>query len=83
MRRRTAEVRVLVLWKRRWSTPSSASRRGSPADSEVLDVERNLLAAELALAESERARKAALTDLVKALGGGWAGGDGAQPPEPR
>ena len=50
---------------------------------EVLDVERNLLAAELALAESERARKAALTDIVKALGGGWAGGDGAQPPEPR
>lgn len=47
---------------------------------EVLDVERNLLAAELALAESERARKAALTDIVKALGGGWAAGGGGRQP---
>lgn len=39
---------------------------------EVLDVERNLLAAELARIDSERARKAALADIFKALGGGWA-----------
>ena len=39
---------------------------------DVLDVERNLLAAELARIESERARKGALADLFKALGGGWA-----------
>jgi multidrug efflux system outer membrane protein len=38
---------------------------------DVLDVERNLLAAELARIEGERARKAALTDIFKALGGGW------------
>lgn len=38
---------------------------------EVLDVERNLLAAELARIDSERARKAALADIFKALGGGW------------
>lgn len=38
---------------------------------EVLDVERNLLQAELARIEAERARKAALADLFKALGGGW------------
>ena len=38
---------------------------------EVLDVERNLLAAELARIDSERARKAALADMFKALGGGW------------
>ena len=40
---------------------------------DVLDVERNLLAASLARIDSERARKAALADLFKALGGGWAG----------
>jgi multidrug efflux system outer membrane protein len=38
---------------------------------EVLDVERNLLQAELARIDAERARKAALADLFKALGGGW------------
>ena len=38
---------------------------------DVLDVERNLLNAELARIDSERARKAALADVFKALGGGW------------
>ncbi|MFB0936757.1 MAG: efflux transporter outer membrane subunit [Propionivibrio sp.] len=38
---------------------------------EVLDVERTLLAAELVRIDSERARKAALADMFKALGGGW------------
>jgi multidrug efflux system outer membrane protein len=38
---------------------------------DVLDVERNLLNAELARIDSERARKAALADIFKALGGGW------------
>ncbi|MFC5300327.1 efflux transporter outer membrane subunit [Azospira restricta] len=38
---------------------------------EVLDVERNLLAVELARIDSERAARAALADLFKALGGGW------------
>ncbi len=38
---------------------------------EVLDVERNLLVAELARIDSERARKAALADIFKALGGSW------------
>ena len=38
---------------------------------DVLDVERNLLTAQLARIDSERARKAALADLFKALGGGW------------
>lgn len=40
---------------------------------DVLDVERNLLNAQLARIDSERARKAALADLFKALGGGWPG----------
>jgi multidrug efflux system outer membrane protein len=43
---------------------------------DILDVERNLLAAELARIDSERARKAALADIFKALGGGWAAGGG-------
>ena len=38
---------------------------------DVLDVERNLLAAELARVDAERAQRAALADLFKALGGGW------------
>ena len=38
---------------------------------DVLDVERNLLAAELSRIDAERARKAALADIFKALGGGW------------
>lgn len=38
---------------------------------DVLDVERNLLSAELARIEAERAQRAALADLFKALGGGW------------
>lgn len=38
---------------------------------EVLDVERNLLVAELVRIDSERAHKAALADMFKALGGGW------------
>jgi len=38
---------------------------------EVLDVERNLLIAELVRIDSERAHKAAMADMFKALGGGW------------
>ncbi|TCV90570.1 efflux transporter outer membrane subunit [Sulfurirhabdus autotrophica] len=38
---------------------------------EVLDVERNLLQAELAKADAELASKVALANLFKALGGGW------------
>ncbi|WP_301100664.1 efflux transporter outer membrane subunit [Propionivibrio sp.] len=44
---------------------------GIASQLDVLDVERNLLAAELARIDSERARKAALADIFKALGGGW------------
>lgn len=38
---------------------------------DVLDVERNLLNAQIGRIDSERARKAALADMFKALGGGW------------
>ena len=40
---------------------------------EVLDAERNLLGAELNRLEALRAQRAAIADLVKALGGGWTG----------
>ncbi len=38
---------------------------------EVLDAQRNLFAAELALAQAERQQLAAAVQLYKALGGGW------------
>lgn len=44
---------------------------------DLLDVERNLLQAELARFDAEQAQQAAVADLFKALGGGWAG---ATPP---
>lgn len=40
---------------------------------EVLDAERNLLGAELNRLEALRSQRAAIADLVKALGGGWTG----------
>jgi multidrug efflux system outer membrane protein len=40
---------------------------------EVIDAERNLLQAELNRADALRVQRAAVADLVKALGGGWAG----------
>lgn len=46
---------------------------------DLLDVERNLLAAELARIDAERARKAALADVFKALGGGWGQASSAVP----
>lgn len=42
---------------------------------EVIDAERNLLQAELNRADALRAQRAAVADLVKALGGGWTGLD--------
>lgn len=44
---------------------------GIASQLDVLDVERNLLNAELVRIDSERAQKAALADMFKALGGGW------------
>jgi multidrug efflux system outer membrane protein len=40
---------------------------------EVLDAERNLLQAELNRAEALRVQRAAVADVVRALGGGWQG----------
>jgi multidrug efflux system outer membrane protein len=43
---------------------------------EVIDADRNLLQAELNRSDALRVQRAAVADLVKALGGGWQGFDG-------
>jgi multidrug efflux system outer membrane protein len=40
---------------------------------EIIDAERNRLQAELNRADALRVQRAAVADLVKALGGGWEG----------
>jgi outer membrane protein TolC len=44
----------------------------------VIDAERNLLQAELNRADALRAQRAAVADVVRALGGGWAGREQSQ-----
>ncbi len=46
---------------------------GLTSQLEVLDAERNLLNAELNRADALRAQRAAVADVVRALGGGWEG----------
>lgn len=48
-------------------------RNGLLSQLEVLDAERNLLQAELNRADALLVQRAAVADLVKALGGGWQG----------
>ncbi len=53
---------------------------GLTSQLEVLDAERNLLSAELNRAEALRAQRAAVADVVRALGGGWTGFEEENPP---
>jgi len=46
---------------------------GLTSQLEVLDAERNLLSAELNRADALRSQRAAVADVVRALGGGWEG----------
>jgi multidrug efflux system outer membrane protein len=46
---------------------------GLSSQLEVLDAERNLLQAELNRVDALRAQRAAVADVVRALGGGWSG----------
>ena len=46
---------------------------GLSSQLEVIDAERNLLTADLNRSDALRARRVAVADLVKALGGGWGG----------
>jgi multidrug efflux system outer membrane protein len=48
-------------------------RSGLLSQLEVIDAERNLLQAELNRSDALRVQRAAVADLVKALGGGWTG----------
>jgi multidrug efflux system outer membrane protein len=52
-------------------------RNGLLSQLEVLDSERNLLQAELNRSDALRVQRAAVADLVRALGGGWQGLDAA------
>lgn len=52
---------------------------GLTSQLEVLDAERNLLSAELNRVDALRAQRAAIADVVKALGGGWTGLEGNPP----
>jgi multidrug efflux system outer membrane protein len=63
--RRAATLReALRLAKLRYES-------GVASQLDVLDAERNLLAAELNRSDALRAQRAAVADLLKALGGGW------------
>jgi len=48
-------------------------QQGLLSQLEIIDAERNLLQAELNRADALRAQRAAVADVVKALGGGWQG----------
>jgi multidrug efflux system outer membrane protein len=66
--RRAATLReALRLAKLRYQS-------GVASQLDVLDAERNLLAAELNRSDALRAQRAAVADLFKALGGGWSPG---------
>lgn len=49
-------------------------KSGVASQLDVLDAERSLLAAELNRSDALRAQRAAIADLLKALGGGWSPG---------
>jgi len=53
---------------------------GLTSQLEVLDAERNLLSAELNRSDALRAQRAAIADVVKAVGGGWEGFSSAASP---
>ena len=65
-RRATALREALKLAKLRFDN-------GMASQLDVLDAERNLLAAQLNQVEALRAQRAAVASLFKALGGGWEG----------
>lgn len=53
---------------------------GLSSQLEALDAERNLLNAELNRVDALRAQRAAIADVVRALGGGWTGLEGNNQP---
>jgi multidrug efflux system outer membrane protein len=78
----SAARQVLAAETLRSRTLATASQQaevrlqvGSASRMEFLDVERNQLQAELGRIEAERAQRAAVADLFKALGGSWQAAD--------
>ncbi len=74
----SAARQVLAAETARSQSLATASRQaevriqvGSSSRMDFLDVERNQLQAELNRIDAERAQRAAVADLFKALGGGW------------
>ena len=85
----TAAREILVATQRRsevltktLSTAQLRYKNGISSQLDVLDTERNLLQAELSRIDAQRAQRAAIADMFKALGGGWsATGNGSAKPE--
>jgi multidrug efflux system outer membrane protein len=69
-----AEDQRAVALRQALSLARLRYQNGMASQLDVLDVERNLLAAEQSRADSLRAQRAAIADLFKALGGGWTQG---------
>ncbi|HLY95977.1 MAG TPA: TolC family protein, partial [Sideroxyarcus sp.] len=74
----SAARRVLAAETARSQSLATATRQaevriqvGSSSRMDFLDVERNQLQAELNRIDAERAQRAAVADLFKALGGSW------------
>lgn len=81
----SAARQVLAAETLRSRTLATASQQaevrlqvGSASRMEFLDVERNQLQAELGRIEAERAQRAAVADLFKALGGSWQAAAGGE-----
>lgn len=67
----SARVQGLNVVKRQQRLANLRYDNGYSTYLEVLDADRALFSAELALAEARRAHLAAVVDLYRALGGGW------------
>ena len=66
-----AEERRVVALRQALHLARLRYDNGVASQLDVLDAERNLLNAEQGRAEAQRAQRAAVADLFKALGGGW------------
>ncbi len=67
-----AAARTVALAEAAWLA-RIRHENGLISQLEAIDADRNLLQAELNRSDALRSQRAAVADLVKALGGGWAG----------
>lgn len=68
-----AEERRVIALRQALQLARLRYDNGVASQLDVLDAERNLLNAEQNRADAQRAQRAAVADLFKALGGGWNG----------